>query len=217
MKDHSRRHRQTPFYLDDFHNDFNIKDTMMFTYLPGKRGWLIIGLLSTFSAQAANELPAQFSWYTLKARGWTNPDGINDDNLGRKIYKGRAIFNYPWTEQFFVQDGSGPLFLANKKSKTLSLLKVETRSQSSGDLEVAYLGSRSKNCVYEIIDKKTYFNADFANGKPEQPTLLLSIPEKCIDQKKMAEIKAQKREQEQRLGKWLADGFNKEHHRRYGY
>lgn len=187
----------------------------MFTYLPGKRGWLIIGLLATFSAQAATELPAQVDWFTLKKRGWTNPDGMSDDELIRKIYKGRAIFNYPWTEQFFVRDGTGPVFLANKKAKTLSLVNLKTRSQSSGDLGVAYLGNKSSNCAYEITDKKTYFNANFANGKPEKPTLLLSIPEKCIDQKKMEEIKAQKREQEQRLGKWMADGFNKEHYRRY--
>ena len=82
---------------------------------------------------------------------------------------------------------------------------------------MVYRGNKTSNCTYEITDTKVYFNANFADGKPEQPTLLLSIPEKCIDQKKMAEIKAQKREQEQKLGIWLADGFNKEHHRRYGY
>ncbi|WP_317178258.1 hypothetical protein [Pectobacterium sp. HCp5_1] len=190
---------------------------MMFTYLPGKRGWLIIGLLTTFSTHSATEFPTQVNWFSLKALGWTNTDGISDDELGRRIYKGRAIFNYPWTEQFFVRDGSGPLFLANKKAKTLSLVKVNTRSQSPGDLEVTYRGNKTSNCTYEITDKKTYFNANFANDKPEEPTLLLSIPEKCIDQKKMAEIQAQKREQEQKLGKWLVDGVNKEHYRRYGY
>ncbi|WP_350316327.1 hypothetical protein OHK33_22080 [Pectobacterium aroidearum] len=190
---------------------------MMFTYLPGKRGWLIIGLLATISAQAETELPDQVTWLTFKRLGWTNPDGLSDDQLIRMTYRGRTIFNYPWTEQFFVRDGYGPLFLANKKAKTLSRVNMNTRSKTSGDLEVVYRGNKTSNCTYEITDTKVYFNANFADGKPEQPTLLLSIPEKCIDQKKMAEIKAQKREQEQKLGKWLADGFNKEHHRRYGY
>lgn len=167
-------------------------------------------LLLTTSARAYDATGTLTTWYDMKESGWTSADGYDDVKMHNALgLKADIIGYYPWTNTFLLRRAyNTPLYLADKKTKTIRYLNLKTASGINSDLDVVYQGEdKGQGCYFSIID--TQIQLEIINQKAE-PRVLMVLPENCTNKKQLAAIKARQAEKDRQLQQWVSQQSLKE-------
>ncbi len=183
--------------------------------------------LTATSADDSNITGRYDTWAAMKADGWQSSDGFNDNRMHNALlWNGDVINQYPWTKYALLRhDPDMPMFLADKKKKTLSLMKLKTRSGARSDLRIIYQGEdKGKGCYISIVDSgywleferqqylgiKSYGKSDDKESGPIKPEILMTLPENCINKQQLNTIKAKQKEKDRALQQWVGEQTLKE-------
>ncbi|EHP3509419.1 hypothetical protein NMT31_003669 [Vibrio cholerae] len=146
------------------------------------------------------------NWFKLKKEGWSSGDNYSDEKMIPAVgTKGSILNDYPWTNYLLIQANyQSSYYLGDKKSKTLKILKIKTRSgYNDVDLKAFYQGmDEGQGCYIAFIDDATSFNSSLSRqpGDPEvEPQLVMKIPENCINQREAAALIKQKKEEHKKI------------------
>ncbi|WP_275146439.1 hypothetical protein [Citrobacter portucalensis] len=173
-------------------------------------------LLLTTSAHAYDVTGRLTNWYDMKKSGWTSANGYDDVKMLNALgLKADIIGYYPWTNTFLLRQAyNTPLYLADKKAKTVRYLNLKTASGYASDLDVVYQGEdNGKGCYFSIVD--TQVQLEMVNKKAE-PRVLMVLPENCTNKQQLAAIKARQTEKDRQLQQWASQQSLKELCRRTG-
>ncbi|WP_412705353.1 hypothetical protein [Aeromonas rivipollensis] len=183
--------------------------------------------LTATNADASNITGRYDTWAAMKADGWQSSDGFNDNRMHNALlWNGDVINQYPWTKYALLRhDPDMPMFLADKQKKTLSLMKLKTRSGARSDLRIIYQGEdKGKGCYISIVDSgywleferqqylgiKSYGKPDDKESGPIKPEILMTLPENCINKQQLNAIKAKQKEKDRALQQWVGEQTLKE-------
>ncbi|MFZ4171818.1 hypothetical protein ACEV60_24665 [Enterobacter ludwigii] len=166
---------------------------------------LVVSLCITTmtAAHAENSVGTVKAWQYMQADGWTSADGTDNNTLNNALYQASVIGNHPWTRQFLLRvRGAGGYYLADKKTHTVRKLNVKPASGYDSDLTSVYQGEdQGKGCYLTLID--TQYQLELA-GQPHHQTVLVALPERCVNKRQQAAMAAKRSASEQKLQQWVA-------------